>query len=943
MSEQVGKILIVDDSALGLKMLNSALSQDYTVYLATTGEAALRQVAANRPDLILLDIMMPGMDGYEVCKALKQDSTYSDIPIIMISALNSIDDEIKGLELGAIDFISKPFNMGLVQMRVRNHLELKFQREQARQSHERHVTELQQLNQQLQEQEYFTRSALDGLSAHICVLDCHGTIIVTNRAWDEYAASNGTPQDACAVGVNYLDTCITASDSGDPDIVNFTGAIKSILDGTMASHSHEYPCHSPAVHRWFVCNINLFMVSGTKYAIISHEDITGRKLAEMELLKLSRAVEQSPASIVMTDLLGTIEFVNPRFTELTGYGFDESLGANPRILKSGETPPEVFIELWQTIAAGGTWYGEIVNKRKDGSLFWGLTSVSPIRNGLGEMTHYLAVCEDITANKKLIEELKIAKDHAEAATRAKSIFLSSMSHEIRTPMNGVIGMTILLSDTELSPEQRDFSETIRKSGENLLDIINDILDFSKIEAGKLDLELLSFNLCTMMEDTAELLSLRAAEKGLELLCVVDPAIPACMQGDEGRVRQILTNLAGNAIKFTGSGEIVLSATLKESRADLVTVLFEVTDTGIGIPADRLDAVFAPFTQAEGSTTRKFGGTGLGLAICKQLAEIMGGAVSVTSEYGRGSTFSFTVCFPLLAEESCQLPENSHSAVALQGTTVLIVDDNGTCRALLAALLERWGCRAVAAADGETGLALLREAAESGTPFQVALIDQSMPGIDGIELGRRIKADPLVAGTGLIMVTAFGQSRNRALLEEAGFSGYVAKPVRQLKLRDSMARAVGKTGRPDEAPAHSSAPSTENEKPVRSTRLLLAEDNIINQKVAQKTLNNLGYAVDVVANGLEAVRALEIFNYDAVLMDCQMPEMDGFEATAAIRDPGSAVLNHQVPIIAMTANAMSEDRDHCLQAGMDDYVSKPVKKEVLSEVLHRWLPVAKAKS
>ncbi len=669
-------------------------------------------------------------------------------------------------------------------------------------------------------------------------------------------------------------------------------------------------------------------------AVVTFSDISERRKNEEELLKLSRAVEQSPASIIMTNIRGEIEFVNPRFTELTGYSLEEVVGRHPGFLESGKLDANVYKELQATIVAGNTWHGELISKRKDGTLFWELASVSPVRNAAGEVVHYLSVSEDITHNKKLLEELHVAKERAEAATRAKSTFLSSMSHEIRTPMNGVIGMTSLLFDTELTQEQHDCADTIRRSGENLLDLINDILDFSKIEAGKLELELLELDLCTMMEDTAELLALRAAEKGVELVCTIDPAIPPTLKGDSGRIRQIITNLVGNAIKFTRAGEIIISASLKADSPDSATVLFEVTDSGIGIPADRLEAVFAPFTQAEGSTTRKFGGTGLGLSICKQLTELMGGTIGVTSEYGVGSTFSFTVCLEKMVGTPDSGPVAAGTADDIKGARILIVDDNATSRTLLKTLLERWECSAVTVADAENAREVLRQAASTGTPFHIALIDMKMPGMDGFELGRHIKADSSLASLKMIMMSAYGQARDKTMIEQFGFDGYLSKPIRQSKLHDCIAHLRGTLSKPVKIASQlTELPESHHRK---TFRLLLAEDNIINQKVAQKTLHNLGYNVDVVANGLEAVRSLEVFNYDLVLMDCQMPEMDGFEATAVVRDAGSRVLNHQVPIIAMTANAMAEDRENCLRAGMDDYVSKPVKKEVVSEVLNRWL-------
>jgi PAS domain S-box-containing protein len=680
--------------------------------------------------------------------------------------------------------------------------------------------------------------------------------------------------------------------------------------------------------------------------IESFEDITERKKAEEELRKLSRAVEQSPAVIVITDTQGTIEFVNPRFTELTGYSAAEAIGKNPRILKSGQTPPEVFDDLWQTITTGGTWEGDVLNKSKEGTLFWEHSNISALRDAKGVITHYLAVKEDITEKKRITEQYIAAKEQAESASLAKSEFLATMSHEIRTPMNGVIGMTGLLLETDLTAEQREFAEIVRKSGENLLTIINEILDFSKIEAGKLDLEILDFDLRVALEDTAELLSFRASDSGLELICRIDPAVPSLLKGDPGRLRQIIINLVGNAIKFTRKGEVVISATLKEDRDGIATILFEIHDTGIGIPEARLAAIFDPFTQADGSTTRKFGGTGLGLSICKRLTELMGGEIGVTSVEGSGSTFWFTSRFEKQPQQTSEVLKTSEVSAKpdLAATRILVVDDNATNRKLMTALLTQWGCRHELAEDGQSGLELLREAAENGDPFGIALLDQEMPGMDGMELGGLIKADPLLAPTLLVMVTSLARRGDVAILEKIGFVGYLPKPVRQAQLYDCLElvlERVVETHCNASLPPHRNPPHgiitrhTVAESGRQVIRILLAEDNVINQKVAQHILKTLGYKADVAANGREAVRALELINYDLVLMDCQMPDMDGFEATAEIRDTDSKVLNHEVPIIAMTANAMQGDREKCLEAGMDDYLAKPVKKEEMAEIIQKW--------
>ena len=549
---------------------------------------------------------------------------------------------------------------------------------------------------------------------------------------------------------------------------------------------------------WLLGSLLAALFASLTVVTILVREIRRRKQAETELRKLSRAVEQSPVTIVITDVQGTIEFVNPRFTELTGYTAKEAIGRNPRILKSGKTPPEIYRELWTAITDGKTWEGELVNKRRDGHLFWEHAKISPLRDTEGTVTHYLAVKEDITEKKNIMEQLVAAKAQAEEADRAKSSFLATMSHEIRTPMNGVIGMTVLLLDSGLNDEQRRYAEIVKRSGEHLLTLINDILDFSKIESGKMDLELLDFDLRQTVKEITLMFCQRVAEAGLELIYRIEPTVPLTLKGDPGRLRQIVTNLVGNAIKFTNKGGVTVNVSLFSERDSSAIILFEIKDTGIGIPASGLSAIFEPFTQASTSTTRKFGGTGLGLAICRQLVELMEGEIGVTSEEGVGSTFWFTARFENQASQTSEVLQTKETM--------------------------------------------------------------------------EINAIP---------------------------------PATEKALKSSA-------------------------------RILLAEDNIINQKVAQSILEKLGYKTDVVANGWEALKALEMIDYDLVLMDCQMPEMDGFEATAMIRDSNSNVINHNVPIIAMTANAMLGDREKCLEAGMSDYLSKPVNPVELDQMLLKWL-------
>jgi PAS domain S-box-containing protein len=807
----------------------------------------------------------------------------------------------------------------------------------------------------------------------------------------------------------------------------------------------------------------------------------------LELQRLQRAIDQAPVSVVITDTAGTIQYVNPKFSETTGYSSREAVGRNPRILKSGRQPPEFYRELWQAIGSGRLWSGELHNRRKDGGLFWERALIAPVMAPDGKALSYVAVKEDITekreieerlrqsearyramfeaagdgiiirdrrlkhldANPRLLamlgytleefraletadlihpedlaaypvekvserlaggetvtierrylrrdgssfpvqlsvtlvdpasgvvqalvrdiseqkraeEELRKAKaaaekanvgltvanrqleiaviranemtKMAEQANIAKSQFLANMSHEIRTPINGVIGMTELLLSSHLDKEQLRYAAIIRSSAEALLAIINDILDFSKIESGRLELEAIDFDLRVLLEDVAAMLAVRAHDRGLELICFVEPEVPSALRGDPGRLRQVLINLAGNAIKFTRAGEVILRVSLERESAAEALIRFSVKDTGIGIAPGKQEIIFESFSQADASITRRFGGTGLGLAISRRLVDCMGGRLNVQSAEAQGSEFWFSVGLARGAEPA-DAQSRCHSWPELRGIRALAVDDNATNREMLEALLKSWGIEVEATGHGRSAIRILLEAARAGRPFQCALIDMQMPELDGETLGRMARAEPDLGELRLVLLTSIGRPGDAGRLERAGFHAYLGKPVRQSELRDTLRAVLAEQPQStDRAPILTRHAVREMRR--AGLRILVADDNATNREVALGLLRKLGLNATAVENGREVLRHLEAGAWDLVLMDVQMPEMDGYAATRRIRDPASDVRWHEIPIIAMTANALPGDRRLCLEAGMNDYLAKPISAQAIAEAVQRWLP------
>ncbi|MCE9608720.1 MAG: PAS domain S-box protein [Chthoniobacter sp.] len=670
------------------------------------------------------------------------------------------------------------------------------------------------------------------------------------------------------------------------------------------------------------------------------QDITALKRTESELRdaeeKYRSIFENAIEGIFQSTAEGSYMSVNPALAQMFGYASpDEMMSTVTHIAKQLYVKPgrrAEFASLIQDKHAVSDFESEVY--RKDGSTIWISERCRAVRDGDGKLLYYEGTAEDITARRQAEQAVKSARDTAVESARLKSEFLANMSHEIRTPMNGIIGMTDLLLDTELSAKQRDFTQTIAGSADSLLTIINDILDFSKIEAGMLHFEEIDFQLAPVVEGAVEVLAARAAAKKIDIASLVYNGVPSGLRGDPGRLRQVLTNLVGNAVKFTERGEVVVRANCQEESATHVVIRFTITDSGIGIDPEAQSRLFQAFVQADGGTTRKFGGTGLGLAICRQLVQRMGGEIGVTSQPGKGSTFWFTARF---ARQAAETPSVTPRKAQFQNLRVLVVDEHDTNRSVLHHLLTSRSMQVHESVNALDALGLMRAEAARGRPLDLAILDMQMPGMDGLELARHIKQDPKLATTKIVILTSMDREDDPEALRDSGVAGCLVKPVKQAQLFECLQTVMV----PNVASGEIKASVGTSPKPMEippeleglSLRILVAEDNPVNQKVAVCQLEKFGYRPDVVENGRLALAAVQHKPYDVIFMDCQMPELDGYEATRELRASGGRA--RQTWVIAMTANSLEGDREKCLEAGMNDYLSKPIKPEGLAVALSRF--------
>lgn len=740
--------------------------------------------------------------------------------------------------------------------------------------------------------------------------------------------------------------------SGYHDPSFFTDLWRTISQGLVWQGEIQNKAKDGSYYWVYTTIVPFLNTEGKPYQYVSiRYDITERKqieqsfaLSQQRSADIQRALDAS-SMVFFTDQYGRITYANQLLCSTLDTTREYLLGQSIALLQSPAAEPGALDYLWETLYKASIWQGELRFQTQTHQDFWTYTTAVPFFDDEQNLRQVFFLVWDINALKQSEVLLKDAKDAAEATTRAKSDFLANMSHEIRTPMNAVLGMTQLLIDTDLTQEQYDYARTIEGSANHLLTLINDILDFSKIEAGHLDIETIPFDLPLAIDELTELITYKVQEKNLEFMVRLAPDLPHRVMGDPGRIRQILLNFLSNAFKFTAVGHVLLEISHTPISAQEARFHFSVQDTGKGIEASKIHSIFDAFTQEDASTTRQFGGTGLGLAICKNLVELMGGTLGVESINGQGSTFWFELTLPL-AEDLPELPKLIDD---FNHARILVVDDHPLCCHIISEQLNQWGLPHHIVHTSKEALETLKAGVSNGTPYHIVLIDYLMPDLNGDELAKAIKNDPQLAHLILILLSGYNQRGMAQNLKEAGFSAMLTKPVSASLLLDALmacwslkqtdpehrqeiltrytVREIGRAFKPNEK---QEIELLSNDATVR---VLLVEDNIVNQKVIVRQLEKMGIKVDVAANGLEALQMSALIAYQCIFMDCQMPEMNGYEATQAIRKRENGTSH--VPIIALTANAMAGDKERCIQCGMDDYLSKPVTQEQLAQILEKW--------